>query len=56
VLVASARGLSAPVVDLYYDHSFREFFMTGRGPLEIHRAAMSILTGNVFPRPSFALR
>jgi flavin-dependent dehydrogenase len=44
------------LVDLYYDHSFRELFLTGRGPLEIHRAAMSILAGNVFPRPAFALR
>ncbi|HVR98278.1 MAG TPA: NAD(P)/FAD-dependent oxidoreductase [Thermoanaerobaculia bacterium] len=44
------------LVDLYYDHSFREIFMTGEGPLDVHRATMSILAGNVFPRPSFALR
>lgn len=44
------------LVDLYYDHSFREIFMTGQGPLDIHRATMSILAGNVFPRPTFALR
>jgi len=44
------------LVDLYYDHSFRELFLNGEGPLELHRAAMSILAGNVFPRPAFALR
>ena len=44
------------LVDLYYDHSFRELFLSGQGPLEVHRAAMSILAGNVFPRPAFALR
>ncbi|MFY9819946.1 MAG: NAD(P)/FAD-dependent oxidoreductase [Thermoanaerobaculia bacterium] len=44
------------LVDLYYDHSFRELFLHGQGPLQVHRAAMSILAGNVFPRPAFALR
>ena len=44
------------LVELYYDHSFRELFLTGQGPLEVHRAAMAILAGYVFPRPRFALR
>jgi len=44
------------LVELYYDHSFRELFLDGHGPLQVHRAAMSILAGNVFPRPAFALR
>lgn len=44
------------LVDLYYDHSFRELFFNGQGPLQVHRATMSILAGNVFPRPAFALR
>jgi flavin-dependent dehydrogenase len=44
------------LVELYYDHSFRELFMNGQGPLEVHRAAMAILAGYVFPRPKFALR
>ena len=44
------------LVELYYDHSFRELFLDGHGPLQVHRAAMSILAGNVFPRPVFALR
>jgi flavin-dependent dehydrogenase len=44
------------LVDMYYDHSFRELFFTGQGPLQVHRAVMAILAGNVFPRPPFALR
>jgi flavin-dependent dehydrogenase len=44
------------LVDLYYDHSFRELFLNGQGPLQVHRAAMSILSGYVFPRPAWALR
>lgn len=44
------------LVDMYYDHSFREIFLTGQGPLQLHRAVMAILAGNVFPRPPFALR
>jgi flavin-dependent dehydrogenase len=44
------------LVSLYYDHSFRELFLNGTGPLSVHRAAMAILAGHVFPRPAFALR
>ena len=44
------------LVDMYYDHSFRELFLNGTGPLQVHRAAMAILSGWVFPRPPFALR
>jgi len=44
------------LIELYYDHSFRELFLNGEGPLEVHRAIMSLLAGNAFPRPPFALR
>jgi flavin-dependent dehydrogenase len=44
------------LVDSYYDHSFRELFLQGTGPLEVHRAVISILAGHVFPRPAFSLR
>jgi flavin-dependent dehydrogenase len=44
------------LVELYYHHSFRELFLEGQGPVQVHRAVMSILAGNVFPRPPFALR
>lgn len=44
------------LIELYYQHSFRELFLEGQGPLQVHRAIMSVLAGNVFPRPAFALR
>lgn len=40
----------------YYQHSFRELFLNGQGPMQVHRAVLSILAGHVFPRPPFALR
>jgi flavin-dependent dehydrogenase len=40
----------------YYEHSFRELFLNGRGPLGVHRAVISILAGQVFPRPAWRLR
>ena len=53
--VEQSSAMFFRLVDMYYDHSFRALFLTGQGPLEVHRAAMSILAGYVFPRPSFAL-
>jgi flavin-dependent dehydrogenase len=40
----------------YYRHSFRELILNGRGPYQVHRALISALAGDVFPRPSFAMR
>lgn len=40
----------------YYQHSFRELFLNGTGPLAVHKAALSVLAGSVFPRPVWALR
>jgi flavin-dependent dehydrogenase len=40
----------------YYKHSFRELFMTGQGPFQMQRAIISILAGQVFPQPVWALR
>jgi flavin-dependent dehydrogenase len=39
-----------------YDHAFRELGLNGVGPLDIHRAVIATLGGNVFPRPVWALR
>ncbi|HEX3530367.1 MAG TPA: NAD(P)/FAD-dependent oxidoreductase [Thermoanaerobaculia bacterium] len=54
--IAETSGPFFRLVSLYYEHSFRELFLNGQGPLQVHRAAMSMLAGNVFPRPAFALR
>ena len=44
------------LIDRYYQHSFRELFLSGQGPLRVHLATMSLLAGYVFPRPSFGVR
>jgi len=57
--IRSLHDASAPffrLVDMFYRHEFRELFLNGRGPLSVHRAVISILTGHVFPRPDFGLR
>ncbi|HWB54089.1 MAG TPA: tryptophan 7-halogenase, partial [Tepidisphaeraceae bacterium] len=40
----------------YYTHSFRELFLNGEGPCNVHGAVISVLAGQVFPRPPFCLR
>jgi flavin-dependent dehydrogenase len=40
----------------YYRHTFRELFMNGTGPMSVHKAVISILAGQVFPRPVWGLR
>jgi flavin-dependent dehydrogenase len=44
------------LIGQYYDHSFRELFLEGSGPLAVHRAVIGVLAGNVFPRPPLKLR
>ena len=40
----------------YYHHGFREMFLNGSGPLEVHTAILATLAGHVFPRPVFSQR
>jgi flavin-dependent dehydrogenase len=54
--VDGTTGIFFRLIRQYYDHSFRELFLEGRGPLQVHRAILSILAGNVFPKPAFCLR
>ena len=57
--VRYVQGSSAPffrLVEQYYDPSFRELFLSGSGPLQVHRAVLAVVAGNVFPRPVFTLR
>ncbi len=55
-LVTAGSGVFFRLVNLFYDHSFRELFLQGRGPLQVNRAVISLLTGHVFPKPAFSLR
>lgn len=44
------------LIRAFYTPAFRDLFMQGRGPWQVHRAMMSILAGDVFPSPSLAVR
>ncbi|HUR53573.1 MAG TPA: NAD(P)/FAD-dependent oxidoreductase, partial [Gemmataceae bacterium] len=35
----------------FYRHSFRELFLNGTGPYQVHKAVLSVLAGHVFPKP-----
>lgn len=37
----------------FYDHSFREVMLHGRGPLHVERGLITLLAGAVFPRMPF---
>jgi flavin-dependent dehydrogenase len=52
---SAASGIFFRFVRAHYEHSFREIFLQRRGPLEVHRAVISILSGNVFPKARWAL-
>jgi hypothetical protein len=51
-----STGTLFQLIRQYYDHSFRELFLVGTGPIQIHKAVIAVLAGNVFPRPPFKLR
>ncbi len=44
------------MIRVFYTHSFRELFLNGQGPHQVHRAVLSILAGHVFPKPRWRLR
>jgi flavin-dependent dehydrogenase len=44
------------IIRQFYSQSFRELFLNGTGPLQMHRAVLAVLAGNVFPRPAWKLR
>ena len=54
--VTGSTGVFWKLIRNYYNHSFRELFLNGTGPMQVHRAVISILAGHVFPRPPLALR
>ncbi len=55
-LMTGSTSMLWKLVRSFYKHSFRELFMEGQGPLRMHNAVISVLAGQVFPKPIFALR
>lgn len=54
--ITKSTGIFWWMIRNYYKHSFRELFMNGSGPMQVHKAVISILAGQVFPKPVWALR
>jgi flavin-dependent dehydrogenase len=54
--VERCSGTLFSLIRQYYDHSFRELFLRGTGPLQIHRAMIGVLAGYIFPRPAWKSR
>lgn len=54
--IEGSTGVFWRLIKAYYRHSFRELFMNGSGPFQVHKAVISVLAGQVFPRPIWALR
>ena len=44
------------LIRAYYNPRFRDLFLNGEGPLDMHRAVIAVLAGQVFPKPSWAVR
>ena len=54
--VEQATMVFFKLIRQYYDHSFRELFMMGKGPVSVHRALIGLLAGNVFPKTPWKIR
>lgn len=55
-IIEGSTGMFWGLIRSYYRHSFRELFLNQTGPLNVHGAVISILAGQVFPKPVWALR
>ena len=54
--IDNTTGVFWRLIRAYYRQGFRELFMNGQGPLKVHNAIISVLAGQVFPKPVWALR
>ena len=50
----STRLLSR-MIRYFYDHAFRELFLQGRGPFQMHGAVIAALTGHALPRAPWSV-
>lgn len=44
------------LIRAFYNPQFRDLFLNGEGPLQMHRAVIAVLAGQVFPQPTWAVR
>ena len=55
-LVRQSSGPLAGMIRRFYRHEFRELLLADGSPLRVRQAVISVLAGQVFPRPAWALR
>ncbi|PRX24035.1 flavin-dependent dehydrogenase [Paraburkholderia sp. BL18I3N2] len=51
--VEKVTGIFFGLVNAFYDHEFRDLFLSGRNPLNIRRAILTLLAGHAFEAPLF---
>ncbi|MEM7051176.1 MAG: NAD(P)/FAD-dependent oxidoreductase [Acidobacteriota bacterium] len=44
------------LIQQFYDPAFRDLLLAGAGPLQLHRAVLSLLAGHGVPRPAWRIR
>ena len=54
--IARLRSEFMGLIGNFYDHSFRELIVSGRGPFQVHRAVVNMLAGEVFGGVPFGVR
>lgn len=54
--IERGSGVFYRLIEQFYTHSFRELFLNGRGPLQVHNAVLSVLAGQIFPKLPWSLR
>ena len=52
----TSTGVFFKLIRGYYRHSFRELILAQGGPFKVRPAVISVLAGQVFPKPKWALR
>jgi 2-polyprenyl-6-methoxyphenol hydroxylase-like FAD-dependent oxidoreductase len=53
--VKRSTSIYFDMIRQFYRHSFRELFLNGTGPYQVHKAVLSVLAGHVFPKPKWRL-
>ncbi len=54
--ISSHRKIFLGLISKFYDHSFRELLVAGKGPLGVHRAVVTLLAGEVFGGMPWSVR
>jgi flavin-dependent dehydrogenase len=50
------RGIFLDLIERFYDHSFRELIVAGKGPMEMQRGLVTLLAGEVFAPVPWSVR